>query len=107
MSTKPKDKELAQQFADRLRERLGDNLVAVTLFGSRARGTAGEGSDFDFIVQVIQKSEAVSEAVLDVEVEMMNEFEALFAAIIYSTDEWAFTKQTPLGWNVADEGISL
>jgi predicted nucleotidyltransferase len=33
-----------------LREGLGDDLVAVVLFGSRARGEAHEGSDWDFLV---------------------------------------------------------
>jgi predicted nucleotidyltransferase len=33
-----------------LRERLGDDLVAVVLFGSRARREAHEGSDWDILV---------------------------------------------------------
>ncbi|MBA3472010.1 MAG: nucleotidyltransferase domain-containing protein [Rubrobacter sp.] len=33
-----------------LREGLGDDLVAVVLFGSRARGEAHEGSDWDVLV---------------------------------------------------------
>jgi predicted nucleotidyltransferase len=31
---------------------LGDGVVAVALFGSRARGEASEGSDFDLLVVV-------------------------------------------------------
>lgn len=33
-----------------LRQGLGDNLVAVVLFGSRARGEATEASDWDVLV---------------------------------------------------------
>ena len=33
-----------------LRQGLADSLVAVVLFGSRARGEAGEGSDWDLLV---------------------------------------------------------
>ncbi len=33
-----------------LRQGLGDDLVAVALFGSRARGEAVEGSDWDIFV---------------------------------------------------------
>jgi predicted nucleotidyltransferase len=33
-----------------LRGGLGDDLVAVVLFGSRARGEGHEGSDWDFLV---------------------------------------------------------
>lgn len=33
-----------------LKQRLGDSLVAIVLFGSRARGEAGEASDWDLLV---------------------------------------------------------
>ena len=33
-----------------LREGLGDDLVAVVLFGSRARGEADESSDWDVLI---------------------------------------------------------
>ncbi len=36
--------------ASKLREGLGEALVAVVLFGSRARGEAHEGSDWDVLI---------------------------------------------------------
>jgi predicted nucleotidyltransferase len=41
---------LLQAVVKNLRERFADNLVAVALFGSAARGEAGERSDLDFLV---------------------------------------------------------
>jgi len=38
------------QTVDSLRDALGDGLVAVILFGSRVRGDAHEGSDWDLFV---------------------------------------------------------
>jgi len=104
---KDRDLELAREYARRLRERLGDNLVAVTLYGSRARGDAREGSDFDLIVQVRERTEAVRELGLEVDVEMMNEFEELFVGMIYDENGWARESRMPLGWNVSREGIAL
>ncbi len=42
--------EVPEGIVSGLREGLGGDLVAVVLFGSRARGEAREGSDWDFLV---------------------------------------------------------
>ena len=42
--------DLTHDFAEALAERLGDNLVQVALFGSRARGDARWRSDYDLMV---------------------------------------------------------
>lgn len=52
--SKPKAPEgeidLLNGIVSKLREGLGDDLVAVVLFGSRARGEEREGSDWDILV---------------------------------------------------------
>jgi uncharacterized protein len=104
---KDRDLELAREYARRLRERLGNNLVTVTLYGSRARGDAREGSDFDLIVRVRERTEEVRETITDVDVGMMNEFEELFVGIPYDEGEWSREAKFPFGWNVAREGVSV
>ena len=42
--------DVAHDFAEALAERLGDGLVQVALFGSRARGDARWRSDYDLMV---------------------------------------------------------
>ena len=101
------DITLAREYARRLRERLGEALLSVTLYGSRARGDAREGSDFDLIVKVKREDSTVRETVLALDVEMMNEFGELFVGMIYSEDEWRIESEMPLGWNVAKEGVPL
>jgi len=102
-----RDLELAREYSRRLRERLGDNLVSVTLYGSRARGDAREGSDFDLIVRVRERTDEVRELALEVDVEMMNEFEELFVGVLYDEAEWELESGMPLGWNVSRDGIAL
>lgn len=41
---------LSRGVVENLRDRFSDHLVAVALFGSAARGEAGERSDLDFLV---------------------------------------------------------
>ena len=107
MKARKKDLALAREYARRLKERLGDRLVSVTLYGSRARGDAREGSDFDLIVQVKSRADDTREVVLDVNVEMMDEFEMLFMGMLYDEEEWSRTRLFPLGWSVDREGIAL
>ncbi len=101
------DLELAREYARRLRNRLGKNLVSVTLFGSRARGDARDGSDFDLIVRVKTRRGDVRDVITDVDVEMMNEFDELFVGMLYDEEEWEFAAKFPFGWNVVSEGVSL
>lgn len=46
----PQTTEPTRRLVDALRESLGDRLVAVVLFGSRARGDARPESDWDLLV---------------------------------------------------------
>jgi hypothetical protein len=105
--TRKRDLELAREYARRLRERLGENLLSVTLYGSRARGDAREGSDFDLVVRVKERTAEVRDMALDVDVEMMSEFDELFVGMVYSEEEWERESRMPLGWNVSREGIVL
>ena len=43
---------VVQEFAATLRQRLGPHLRQLLLFGSRARGDAQAGSDYDMLVVV-------------------------------------------------------
>ena len=104
---KKRDLELAREYASRLRDRLGDDLIAVTLYGSRARGDAREGSDFDLIVRVKRRTGEVQDVVTEVDVGMMHEFGELFVGMPYDETEWAQEKRLPFGWNVAREGVGV
>ena len=42
--------DVASQYAERLASLLGDDLLRVSLFGSRARGDGGPRSDYDLMV---------------------------------------------------------
>ena len=101
------EQAIVKRFKDILQQSLGDRLVELRLFGSHARGDAHEGSDFDVLVIVDRRTDDVREMILDADVEMMNRYEKLFAALIYDESEWQKARSFPHAWNIEREGIVL
>ncbi|MEI6563190.1 MAG: nucleotidyltransferase domain-containing protein [bacterium] len=97
----------ATEYAEEIRNRLGRHVRQVVLFGSQARGDAGDGSDYDFLVVVDQRTREAREAVLDAGVAMMNRYDRLFASLLYSDEEWRSIQRYPLGWNILKEGVAV
>jgi len=96
-----------QTFAESVREKLGSDIDSITLFGSRARGDDWQGSDYDVAVVVKQRDQQVEERVLDAVVEVLDDYEALVSAHVFSLDEWASEMLTPLGRNIIKEGLPV
>jgi uncharacterized protein len=103
---KPVD-DKALFFAGRLREQIGSRLLQLVLFGSRARGDAHEGSDYDFLVVLDTKDEAIRERILITESEFMNKFEELSACLIFDEPDWERNKKFPIGINILRDGVPL
>ncbi|HET9227852.1 MAG TPA: nucleotidyltransferase domain-containing protein [Thermoanaerobaculia bacterium] len=55
--------DVAHDFAEALAERMGDDLLQVALFGSRARGEARWRSDYDLMVVLRESSGKARDAV--------------------------------------------
>jgi predicted nucleotidyltransferase len=98
---------VAVEFARMVRERLGPRVLKVVLFGSRARGEGREDSDYDVVVVVDRRSADVREAILAIEVDLMNRHGSLVACLLRDEREWEATRRMPIGLNVAREGVAL
>ncbi len=98
---------IVQEFAERVRRALGSHLKELVLFGSRARGDARPDSDYDVLVVVDERSSALRNRLLDVEVDLLTRDGAHFASLFRSVDEWTRAKGYPLARNIAREGVAL
>jgi uncharacterized protein len=93
-------------FSSRLREKV-PGLRRVILFGSRARGDAREGSDYDFAVILDKKNAKTIRAVRGAEVDFLDKYDTLSSSIIFNAAEWKRHKNLPIGLNIAREGVLL
>lgn len=91
-------------FLAELRDSLGPAIREVWLFGSRARGDAQEGSDYDLLVVADGEISDLKRKVRDAEWVCMERRNALVSSIVYTEDQWTDRKQSPLGLNIAREG---
>ena len=108
MSKTPyQDDPVVQEFATLLRQRLGSHLRQILLFGSRARGDAQDGSDYDMLVVVDQRTPELRAAILEVESQCMERYGALVATVLRSETEWQQLQGLPLARNIAREGVGL
>jgi len=94
-------------FALRLREALGPQLRSITLFGSRARGDARPGSDYDFLVLVDEKTEDLVHTVRGLETQLLDEFGALSGSLVYAERDWERRRGLPIGITIAREGVPV
>jgi len=94
-------------FSSALRKRLSGTIRQIILFGSRARGDAYEGSDYDFVVIVTERNKDIIDSIREVEVEFINRFDEVSASLIYNEEEWRRRRTLPIGINIEREGIRI
>lgn len=90
-----------------LNQRLRPHLRALWLYGSRARGDAREASDYDVLVIVDEKTPEVRAHILDLQVEILDRYDALVATLLRTEDEWRVSQGYPLARNICREAVRL
>ncbi|MEI6388448.1 MAG: nucleotidyltransferase domain-containing protein [Spirochaetota bacterium] len=98
---------VAIAFAREIREAFPANLRTIILFGSRARGDARIDSDYDFLILFDRVDPSIKDKVRDIEVSMMETYEALVSALVMMPEDWKRRSAFPIGLNVAREGIAV
>jgi predicted nucleotidyltransferase len=89
-----------------LRNGLGDNLAAVVLFGSRARGEAGLESDWDLLVIAENLPYSPWHRQKRILALLPQEWQHQVNVLAYTPAEW-FARVTPLALDIALDGIVL
>lgn len=88
------------------KEYMGDHLISIVLFGSRARGDAKETSDYDLFIIAEELPPKPFKRVLFIRSPLKGQFEEKFC-IIAKTPEEVLSDFPPLFLNLGLDGIIL
>lgn len=98
---------ILRQLRAGLEQLYGDRLRDVVLFGSQARGDAGEGSDIDVMVVLAGDVDAGSEIARTSELRSSLSLEhEVVVSCMYMPETEYCAEQSPLSRNVRREGIA-
>ena len=85
-----------------------DNIKAIILYGSVARGTATEESDIDIAVILDGYTEKMHDAMLDVVVDLELEYDKVISVLLVDTEQYnTWEHVSPFFKNVKKDGITL
>jgi len=89
-----KEDNIESKFMDRIRPLFPFGIVRVVLFGSRAKGTAKPGSDYDFLIVVRKKEPGMIDKLYDAVTDFLIEYGVDVSLKIYKDAD--FRKMTSL-----------
>jgi predicted nucleotidyltransferase len=106
---KSKDAAAVEEFAKRVRAALGNNLVEVKLFGSKATGKDQPESDIDVLVAVETGGVEVEDEILDIAFDTNLKHEVYISPRVIDRATLAdpVWRITPFLKAIAKEGIPL
>jgi len=103
------EQQALMRFKAALQSLLGDNLLSLRLFGSRARGEGTAESDLDVLVLLHRKDDALCRSIVEAALEADLTYDTNLAPAILSVSEYEQNAeyQTPFYRSVEREGLPL
>lgn len=74
------------EFTEKLRDKLGDNLVSAVLFGSSAREDWDESSDLDLLI-IVEEYDEIERILIDICVGIVLDYGISIAPIIWDIED--------------------
>jgi predicted nucleotidyltransferase len=104
-----KERRVATEFVSKVRERFGNQVLSIVLFGSRARGEAGADSDMDVLVVMSDDDLEMGREIRYLAVDVWLKHDIYLSTRVWSQDHWHKLEelQTLLYRNIRQDGISL
>ena len=104
----PQTTALLQALRNRLGGLYGDNLRAVILYGSRARGDADPDSDVDVLIVLgeFENEDDEAQRLDDTAAKLSLQFDLVLACRVVRESDFEFV-HTPLLLNIRREGVAV
>ncbi len=105
----PKDRAAITEYIESIRGQFPNRILAVALFGSKARGDADEESDIDLLVLVDTESNEFRSELWDIASDVSLDYYVVISPRVFSRNRWDETRRIrmPLYRAVEADGIPL
>ncbi len=105
----PGEKSALEKISTALRKKYPANIEGIFAFGSRVRGDHTEGSDFDVLIVVKERTIDLEEGIIDLVVEEEQKTGFSFDPVIKSSESFHKEKafHTPFYENFMKEAVPL
>jgi predicted nucleotidyltransferase len=99
-----KDK-IVEQIDSKLRQKYGEEIREIILYGSRARGDNQEDSDYDFVILCENEKKKIKEYSRKISNEILIDCFAVVSIVVLTSDEYEKRIYEPYLMNVKREGV--
>ena len=103
------ERGLLENFVSRLRKKLGDKIVLITFFGSKARGDFSQESDIDILFVLTTLTPTIRHQIYKILFQVDPYYDAKISPIIYSLNDFQKNEQmcSPFIFKIKKEGVML
>ncbi len=103
------ERKVISSFVKELRDKLGNEIVTIRLFGSKVKGDFQEDSDIDIFILVKKKTAEIEDTIAEIEVDYDIKYGLFLSPVLYSLFEYKKNKELGSFFfeNVEKEGIIL
>lgn len=102
-------KNILRELKGSLKELMGDNLVKMILYGSRARGDYDNESDTDIAIIVRELSRQLKNRILDIVADAEIKYLSTISILIFTEENFSFLKKRErrIVMDIEKDGIPL
>jgi predicted nucleotidyltransferase len=86
------EKKVIKAFAKELKEKLGNEIITIRIFGSKVRGDFEKDSDIDIFILVKRKRD-IRDKISDIAADYFFQFNVPLAPVVYSLLEYEKNKE--------------
>ena len=103
------ERRAIERFGDDVKNRLGEYVVRMSVFGSKVRGDFRETSDIDVLVIVKERSLRVMDQIAEITSDLNVEYDLSISPVVFSEQEYDMNAKmaSPFSLAVREEGLSL
>ena len=105
----PNEQAAVMEYVAGIQERFPDDVLSVTLFGSKARGDASMESDIDLLVLVNEESREIRSELWRIASDVSLEYNVVLSVRVFARSRWAETRRIrlPLYRAIVADGVPL